>query len=179
MHQRSPAAAPSLSHRAGVTHGRSWRDHTTTFSCLPCSCMALLAAAAGCGGEAPDARPEEVRVTERALQSALGGKKPEFVSLVAPSFLAQARAEMSRDGRQDPGWGCSSPVSSRTSPSAGRVESQYSISESPPAAPAGLRLGPFRRCRRQRDGHRGSGCREDPHRLRGRPTLYRPPRSVS
>ncbi|MEW6555385.1 MAG: hypothetical protein AB1384_14000 [Actinomycetota bacterium] len=58
------------------------------------SCLALLATAAGCGGEVPDARPREVQVAEAALQAALAGEKAEFVGYVAPSFLEQARAEM-------------------------------------------------------------------------------------
>jgi hypothetical protein len=88
------AGAPPACHHAGGRHGRGMGSRTIALIFLGLSCLALLAAAAGCGGEAPDTRPQEVQVAERALQAALGGEKIEFVGLVAPSFLAQARAEM-------------------------------------------------------------------------------------
>jgi hypothetical protein len=55
--------------------------------------MALVVSAAGCGGPSENRAEEEV-VVEKALQTALGGERVEFVRLVAPSFLAQVRAEM-------------------------------------------------------------------------------------
>ncbi len=57
--------------------------------------LLLLAPAflAGCGGSSVS-RPEQELVAEEALNTALRGEKVEFVNLVAPSFLAQARAEM-------------------------------------------------------------------------------------
>lgn len=57
------------------------------------ACLIILASAAGCGGSSVP-RAEEELVAEKALQAALGGERAEFVTLVAPSFLAGARAEM-------------------------------------------------------------------------------------
>jgi hypothetical protein len=80
--------------RAGGRYSRNTRSRITALILLALICAALLAAAAGCGGDTPDTRPQEVQVAERALQVALGGERTEFVGLVAPSFLEQARAEM-------------------------------------------------------------------------------------
>lgn len=56
-------------------------------------CVALILFAAGCGGQGEARVPEEL-VAERTLRAALAGERAEFEGLVAPSFLAQARAEM-------------------------------------------------------------------------------------
>lgn len=61
---------------------------------LVLACAALLTASVGCGGGTPDTRPLEVQVAEQALQAALGGEKADFLGLVDPLFLEQARAEM-------------------------------------------------------------------------------------
>ncbi len=62
---------------------------------LACALAALLlSAAAGCGGSPAAPRTEEEAVADRALRAALSGERAEFVALVAPSFVAQARAEM-------------------------------------------------------------------------------------
>jgi len=61
---------------------------------LVCALLVPLAAgAAGCG-ESSETRAEEEITAERALLAALNGEKTEFVTLVAPSFLAEVRAEM-------------------------------------------------------------------------------------
>jgi hypothetical protein len=130
MHQRSPAAAPLSFRCAGVTHGRSRRYRIATFLMLTLSCMALLAAAAGCGSDTPDTRPEAVRVAEGALQAALGGDRVEFLGLVAPSFLAQARAEMP-DVDDETLGGVLIAGFLEDIPFAGIVEAQYSLSEYP------------------------------------------------
>jgi len=62
-----------------------------------CACMLIFAVAAGCG-EAPVSRPEEEVVVERALQAALKGERNDFVTLVAPSFVADMRTEMPDSG---------------------------------------------------------------------------------
>lgn len=54
----------------------------------------LLISAVGCGGSSGTSRPPEEMVVEGALDAALSGERAEFVSFVAPSFLAQVRAEM-------------------------------------------------------------------------------------
>lgn len=62
-------------------------------SVLALTIIIVLGFLGGCGGSSVS-RPEEELVVERALNAALQGEKAEFVSLVAPSFLGQARAEM-------------------------------------------------------------------------------------
>ena len=57
------------------------------------ACLTLLAVAAGCGGSST-VRADEEQTVERAVQAALDGERAEFVTLVAPSFLEEARAEM-------------------------------------------------------------------------------------
>lgn len=64
---------------------------------LVATAAVVVAAACGCGGS-PQTRPQEELVVERALQAALGGERTGFTGLVAPSFLAQARAEMPDSG---------------------------------------------------------------------------------
>jgi len=53
----------------------------------------LAVGAAGCG-EPSETRVEEEVVAERVLLAALNGERAEFVTLVAPSFLAEVRAEI-------------------------------------------------------------------------------------
>ena len=60
---------------------------------LVSACLILAGVLGGCGGS-PAPRPEEELIVDRALNAALQGEKAEFVTLVAPSFLEQARAEM-------------------------------------------------------------------------------------
>jgi len=48
----------------------------------------------GCGGGPPSQRSSEEMVTEDALRTALAGERVEFISVVAPSFLEEARREM-------------------------------------------------------------------------------------
>lgn len=57
------------------------------------ACLILLGLICGCGGSTAP-RGEQELVAERAMQAALAGINAEFVSLVAPSFLREARAEM-------------------------------------------------------------------------------------
>ena len=52
-----------------------------------------LTLAAGCGS-LPGQRADEELLVEKALGTALAGERSEFVSLVAPSFLEEVRAEM-------------------------------------------------------------------------------------
>ena len=70
------------------------RSRTATVILLVFSCVALLSAAAGCGGDTPETSPTAEQFAERALLAALNGERAEFVSMVAPSFLELARAEM-------------------------------------------------------------------------------------
>jgi hypothetical protein len=62
-------------------------------SVLALTCIAFLGLLCGCGGSSVS-RSEEELVVERSLNSALQGERAEFVILVAPSFLEQARAEI-------------------------------------------------------------------------------------
>ncbi len=57
-------------------------------------CVLMAAAASGCGETSSESRTEEEVVAERALRAALNGEGTGFVALVAPSFVAQVRAEM-------------------------------------------------------------------------------------
>jgi hypothetical protein len=75
-------------------HGFRTRSLPMTSLFLVCVFLVPFAAAAAGCGEPPVTRAQEEVVAERALQAALNGKKAEFVTLVAPSFLAEARAEM-------------------------------------------------------------------------------------
>ncbi len=125
---QSTAGAPPACDYAGGRHGRGMGSRTIALILLGLSCLALLAAVAGCGTEAPDTRPEEVQVAERALQAALGGEKIEFVGLVAPSFLAQARAEMPDTDDETMG-GVLIAGFLEDIPFAGMVEAQYSYFE--------------------------------------------------
>jgi hypothetical protein len=54
--------------------------------------LALLVAA-GCGGSSSQGVNQET-LAEKALRAAFNVRKAEFVSLVAPSFLEEARREM-------------------------------------------------------------------------------------
>ncbi len=49
---------------------------------------------AGCGGSPQDRRSAEEKLAERALSAAFAGDSAGFVSLVEPSFVANARAQM-------------------------------------------------------------------------------------
>ena len=55
--------------------------------------IVLLGSIIGCGGSAAS-HPEKELVVDRALKAALQGENAEFVTLVAPSFVEQARAGM-------------------------------------------------------------------------------------
>jgi hypothetical protein len=54
--------------------------------------LALLVAA-GCGGSSSQGKGEET-LAEKAMAAALNARRTEFVYLVAPSFLEEARREM-------------------------------------------------------------------------------------
>lgn len=57
------------------------------------TCLAALAGGAGCGSPSA-ARPQEELVAEKALWAALEGERSEFVAVVAPSFVEEARSQM-------------------------------------------------------------------------------------
>ncbi|MBN2026060.1 MAG: hypothetical protein JW854_04810 [Actinobacteria bacterium] len=87
----------SYGKRCGQGRGRrsfrAWSLHAIPLI-LACVLLPPLAVgAAGCG-EPPETRAEEEVVAERVLLAALNGERSEFVTLVAPSFLAEVRAEM-------------------------------------------------------------------------------------
>jgi hypothetical protein len=55
--------------------------------------LLVLFLAAGCGGSSSQGGNEET-LAEKAMRAAFGAQRAEFVSLVAPSFLEEARREM-------------------------------------------------------------------------------------
>jgi len=90
---RTPGAL-SARRRVGGRHGRGVRDRYAATVLMFTACLVLLSSAAGCGGDTPNTRPTAEQFVEKALLTALSGKRAEFVGLVAPSFLEVARAEM-------------------------------------------------------------------------------------
>jgi hypothetical protein len=55
--------------------------------------LLTLLIAAGCGGSSSQGKNEET-LAEKAMRAAFNARRTEFVSLVAPSFLQEARREM-------------------------------------------------------------------------------------
>jgi hypothetical protein len=81
---------PRAGRRKGLIKGKRLLGRP---SVLALTCVVVMGFLCGCGGSSAS-RSEQELVVERALNAALQGEKAEFVTLVAPSFLGQARAEM-------------------------------------------------------------------------------------
>jgi hypothetical protein len=81
---------PSRQRKGG---GRSAQNRLPRFLFLAVACALFAAFVSGCGDTAISRAGEEL-VAEKAIEAALSEEKAEFVNLVAPSFLEQARAEM-------------------------------------------------------------------------------------
>jgi len=97
MAERDPSLAPvSFTGRlfSSGRHGSTGRNSFLSWCILLYLPVILFTAAAGCGGTPVSTRPEGEVVVEDVLRAALEGEKAEFVTMVAPSFLAAVRSEM-------------------------------------------------------------------------------------
>lgn len=82
-----------VSQRCERRDARAWGPAPLMFLTVCMLLVPMVVCASGCG-QPSETRAEEEVVAERALLAALKGEKAEFVTLVAPSFLAEVRAEM-------------------------------------------------------------------------------------